>query len=401
MAKPPKKPKDPAKPTRAKAARPEAAATPDALADLLNPAINKGTAGLGSGTGEDSGLKPPPDNSFERRQDFSAAHTARKSQQGFGEAPQSDYTGSPISGPDPTLAKELGLGDEEPAAPTPKKEDPKYRLPRADLPTPGGAGIGRLRWTGQPAIARPAAARRPPRIRERRRLDAAPAAAAGQIRRRAALHDRLRVRAEGRPAAGDQKPGRGRRPPRPHASASGRHRIGQNLHHGQGDRGDAAPGADPGAEQDFGGAALRRVQVVLPRQRGGIFRQLLRLLPAGSLRAAHRHLYREGILDQRADRPHAPFGHARAARTRRRHHRRLGVLHLRHRLGRNLFGHDLHAQAEGADQPAPAHRRSGRLAIQAHAGRLLPRLVPRARRRHRNLPGALRRPRLASFTFWG
>src|SRR5512146_2356970 len=51
--KPPKKPKDPAKPTRAKAARPVAPATPDALADLLNPAINKGTAGLGSGTGTD------------------------------------------------------------------------------------------------------------------------------------------------------------------------------------------------------------------------------------------------------------------------------------------------------------------------------------------------------------
>ena len=57
MAKPPKKPKDPAKPTRAKAARPDAAVTPDALADLLNPAINKGTAGLGSGTGKDSGLE--------------------------------------------------------------------------------------------------------------------------------------------------------------------------------------------------------------------------------------------------------------------------------------------------------------------------------------------------------
>ena len=57
MAKPPKKPqkmkrdRDPARPTRAKAARPDEPATPDALADLLNPAINKGTAGLGSGTG--------------------------------------------------------------------------------------------------------------------------------------------------------------------------------------------------------------------------------------------------------------------------------------------------------------------------------------------------------------
>ena len=123
MAKPPKKPKDPAKPTRAKASRPEAPATPDALADLLNPAINKGTAGMGSGTG----LQPPPDNSFDRRADFSASHRARKSTaKGFEEAPQGEYTGSPITGLDPALADELGLSDEL-----------KYRLPRADLPQPG------------------------------------------------------------------------------------------------------------------------------------------------------------------------------------------------------------------------------------------------------------------------
>ncbi len=212
MAKPPKKPqktkKDPARPTRAKASRPDDAPTPDALADLLNPAINKGTAGLGSGTG----LQPPPDNSFDRRADFSAAHKARKSTaksgEGFGEAQQSDYTGSPVTGLDPQLAKELGLGDDanallpspdSPSSPPPlrgrsarearreggsdnksadganesapslpspasgggKEElqggreqseyadreaeriarggDPKYRLPRADLPTgPGG-----------------------------------------------------------------------------------------------------------------------------------------------------------------------------------------------------------------------------------------------------------------------
>src|ERR1700690_2361854 len=113
MAKPPKKPKDPARPTRAKAARPDAPATPDALADLLNPAINKGTAGLGSGTGKNPNLRPPPDNSFERRADFSAAHKARKSTpKGFEETPQGDYTGSPITGLDPALAKELGIGDD-------------------------------------------------------------------------------------------------------------------------------------------------------------------------------------------------------------------------------------------------------------------------------------------------
>ena len=240
MAKfPPKKPKkDPARPTRAKASRPDAAATPDALADLLNPAINKGTAGIGSGTGnsspspgasepgtqrrspsppldsgsgaepvigpaqagrthrrrpgmtDKSGLQPPPDNSWERRQDFSAAHTARKSAKsqdlGFEEAPQRDYSASPITGLDPALERELGLdaddaqlpsplrggvrgggpADEQASTPQPNPpptkgrsrpsstgyggreraesasraeqyKDSKYRLPRADLPKPG------------------------------------------------------------------------------------------------------------------------------------------------------------------------------------------------------------------------------------------------------------------------
>src|SRR5690349_13214840 len=159
--KPPKKPqknKDPAKPTRAKAARPDAPAMPDALADLLNPAINKGTAGMGSGTGQNPNFQPPPDNSWDRRRDFSAAHTARKSAkespkpEGFDEAPQSDYTGSPITGLDPALAKELGLGDDLSsapalAAPPAKIDSSKYRLPRADLPTqPGGfAGMASQR----------------------------------------------------------------------------------------------------------------------------------------------------------------------------------------------------------------------------------------------------------------
>src|SRR5262245_12668291 len=83
--------KDPAKPTRAKAARPEEPPTDPALADLLNPGIGQGTAGPGSQTG----LKPPADNSFDRRADFSAAHRARKlTAQRFGEAPQPPYRGA-------------------------------------------------------------------------------------------------------------------------------------------------------------------------------------------------------------------------------------------------------------------------------------------------------------------
>jgi excinuclease ABC subunit B len=109
----PKKSKDPARPTRAKAARPDLAPLAPALAELLNPAIAKGTAGIGSGTG----LQPPPDNSKDRRADAAAAHKARRSTQpGFGEASQRGYVAreprkpvTPLAGIDPELAEALGF----------------------------------------------------------------------------------------------------------------------------------------------------------------------------------------------------------------------------------------------------------------------------------------------------
>src|SRR5438445_8923409 len=119
--------KDPAKPTRAKANRPAAAPIPPALADLLNPGIQKGTAGLGSQTG----LEPPADNSRDRRADFAAAHKARLSTpRELGEAPQAGYVGRtplasqrsasaapPPAGIDRELAEALGSGADEPVAP--------------------------------------------------------------------------------------------------------------------------------------------------------------------------------------------------------------------------------------------------------------------------------------------
>ena len=69
--------------------------------------------------------------------------------------------------------------------------------------------------------------------------------------------------------------------------------------------------------------------------------------------AALGHLYREGKLGERGDRPDAPFGDALAARARRRDHRRLGLVPLRHRLGRNLFGDDLRPE-EGPDASTSA-----------------------------------------------
>ena len=87
--------KDPAKPTRAKANRPDSAPTDPALAELLNPGIRQGTAGIGSQTGHETGatgLQPPPDNSWDRRADFSKAHTARRSTR---QGPKGAFTEAP------------------------------------------------------------------------------------------------------------------------------------------------------------------------------------------------------------------------------------------------------------------------------------------------------------------
>jgi excinuclease ABC subunit B len=122
--------KDPAKPTRAKAARPDTAPLDPALADLLNPAIGQGRAGVGSQTGvptpnpspqgggkqQESGLKPPADNSFDRRADLANAHRSRASvARGFGEAPQQGYVGKTPVPPgelDPDLARALGIEEQ-------------------------------------------------------------------------------------------------------------------------------------------------------------------------------------------------------------------------------------------------------------------------------------------------
>src|SRR5215471_17852638 len=160
--------KDPAKPTRAKAARPEQPAIEPALADLLNPGIGQGTAGPGSQTG----LKPPPDNSFDRRADFAAAHRARKSTaQGLGEAPQAPYRGAaPLGELDPDLAKALGLHDDDSALPPAEGEQPAAKASRhATLRGVTGASatmraLETLLREGRPEFSeRPWTPHRPPR----------------------------------------------------------------------------------------------------------------------------------------------------------------------------------------------------------------------------------------------
>src|SRR5271165_4828031 len=121
----PKKPKDPARPTRSTANREQLPPLAPALADLLNPAIKRGEAGVGSQTG----LQPPPDNSRERRADAAAAHRARASTpQGLGEAGQTGYVAKTPVEPvifDAELARAFGMPadaaseDESAGEPTP------------------------------------------------------------------------------------------------------------------------------------------------------------------------------------------------------------------------------------------------------------------------------------------
>src|SRR5882762_7037575 len=106
MAKKPDTPKKSGKTPKSKAHRPDVQPIGPALAELLNPAINRGDAGMGSGTG-----LQPPDNSWDRRAGGeAAAHRARASTretgddvakrdassvppagEGFDEAPQANY----------------------------------------------------------------------------------------------------------------------------------------------------------------------------------------------------------------------------------------------------------------------------------------------------------------------
>ena len=79
MAKKPDTPKKPGRLAKSKAHRPDVQPIGPALAELLNPAINRGESGVGSSTG----LQPPPDNSWDRRAGGeAAAHRARASTRG-------------------------------------------------------------------------------------------------------------------------------------------------------------------------------------------------------------------------------------------------------------------------------------------------------------------------------
>ncbi len=350
MAKTPERPNKPAKSTKSKApsskaSRPEVLPIGPALAELLNPAINRGESGVGSSTG----LQPPPDNSFDRRSGGeAAAHRARASTQarsedvahrdaaqGFEEAPQANYgTAATVPMLDPELARQLGL---------PTEED--------DL----------------------AALARPPRSKTE---------ALGVKATADALETLIRDgRPEFRKEDGSMKVWTPHRPPRPEKSEGGVRFEIRSDYQPKGDQPQAIAELVEGIKRN------ERTQVLLGVTGSGktytmakvieaTQRPALILAPNKTLAA---QLYGEfksffpdnaveyfvsyydyyqpeayvprtdtyiekDFVDQRADRPHATFGDARAARTRRRHHRRLRLLHLRYRLGRDLYRDDLRAE---------------------------------------------------------
>ena len=138
-----------------------------------------------------------------------------------------------------------------------------------------------------------------------------------QLLHREVLHVRVPARhtfpACRRPARGYPPVGRRHRGGAVAPDVARGDRFGQDLQHCQRHPAGAAAHAGAGAQQDAGRAVVRGVQGILPQQRGGVLRFLLRLLPAGSLRPFVRHLHREGRLDQRPYRADAPVGDQGAA----------------------------------------------------------------------------------------
>ena len=145
MAKSPDKskpPKNPARTTRSKAGRPDVQPIGPALAELLNPAINRGDAGMGSGTG----LQPPPDNSWDRRAGGeAAAHRARASTRGTGDdvaKRDSSATGAASRGlPPPNPPPQAGEGYKR-QAPRPDGKDFRAEAQPSPPPACGEVGVG-------------------------------------------------------------------------------------------------------------------------------------------------------------------------------------------------------------------------------------------------------------------
>ena len=163
-----------------------------------------------------------------------------------------------------------------------------------------------------------------------------------------AVQSGVSVRAGGRSAAGHREAGDRRQGGLALSEPAGRHRFRQDVHHGKGHRGRAEAHAGHGSEQDAGGAAGQRAEGVLSRQRRGVLRVVLRLLPTRGVRALVGHVHREGRVHQRRGGETASCGHVGFAVAARLHRGGVGVVHLRHWQPDGLRRHGrVRGQAEG------------------------------------------------------
>src|SRR5580692_8225236 len=129
MAKNPDHPKKPFKTPKSKASRPDMQPIGPALAELLNPAINRGESGIGSSTG----LQPPPDNSWDRRSGGeAAAHRARASTRGTSDDVAKRDASAASSSPLPAREARGGEGSGVGGAST--SSAPKLATERAETP---------------------------------------------------------------------------------------------------------------------------------------------------------------------------------------------------------------------------------------------------------------------------
>ena len=122
-----------------------------------------------------------------------------------------------------------------------------------------------------------------------------------------------------------------------------------------------------------------------PVERGRVFRQLLRLLPAGSLHSRRRRVHRKRSHHQRRAGQAASFRHALAVRAARLRDHRQRQLHLRTRFARGVLRHAADARKRPEDQARGDHRAAGGHPLRTSRGRFQARHVSRARRRDRDL----------------
>ena len=403
MAKsPPKKPKDPARPTRAKAARPDEPQTPDELAALLNPGI----APRHRGPGFRHRLQPPPETSWERRQDFSAAHRARKSAQGFEEAPQQGFEEAP-------QARLHRLADHRPRSRTGARNSASAAM-RPPCARPA-----------RPAATRNIACRAPTCRRPGEGLSSMGVAATAE-----SLEKLLR---EGRPEfARAGEVWTPHRPPRPEKSEGGQRFVIKSDFEPKGDQPTAIRELVEGVKRHDrtqvllgvtgSGKTFTMAKVIEATQRPALILAPNKTL-AAQLYGEFKSFFPDNAVEYFVSYYDYYQPEAYVPRTDTYIEKESSINEqidrMRHSATRALLERDdviivasvsciygigsvetysamtFTLKKGGEIEPAPAHRRPGGAAIQAHAGRLLPRRVPRARRHRRHLPGALRGPRLA------